>query len=246
MTVAVVIPCLNEEHYVGKLLEDLAKQNTKPNEVFVVDCHSKDGTVRSAKGFVHQLPLSVLQSPYRSAAAARNTGADVAKTDFVLFLDADMRIKPDFIERLVNKASAKQVDFVSPRLSIEGHHPFDHLIVWCLNFWNYFYHMILRRHAGGVGGAMLIKRSAHKAIGGYNPKLREFDDIDYMMKMWKHGTSFAFCWKAAATHSNRRFVKQGRLISVIQGLSEHHFLVRRVVRPIMKGLGIKPQWHDLD
>lgn len=236
MTIAVIIPCLNEEQYIGKLLEDLTKQNAKPNEVFVVDCDSKDRTVKVAEQFMNQLPLSVFQSPYRSAAAARNTGADAAKSDFLLFLDADMRIKPDFIERLMNKASSERVDFVSPRLKTESHHPVDHLVMWGLNFWNYFYHMLLRKHVGGVGGAMLIKKSTHEAIGGYNPKLKEFDDIDYMMKMWKHKVSFAFCWKAAANHSNRRLVEQGRLATIIQGFSEHHFLVRHVVRPIMKKL----------
>jgi hypothetical protein len=160
-------------------------------------------------------------------------------------LDADMRIEPRFIEQLLDKATAKGVDFVSPRLKSEGRHPVDHAIVWVLNFWNCFYHMIVRRHAGGVGGAMLIKKDAHNTIGGYNPKLREFDDIDYMMKMWKHKVSFAYAWSAVATTSNRRLVKQGRLVSIVQGLSEHHFLVRHVVRPVMKIVGIKPQWHDL-
>lgn len=246
MTIAVIIPCLNEEQYIGKLLEDLTKQDAKPNEVFVVDCHSKDRTVKVAKKFMGRLPLCILQSTYRSAAAARNTGADAAKAEFLLFLDADMRIEPDFIEQLALRASTKRVDFVSPRLKTESHHPVDHLIVWGLNFWNYFYHMLLRRRVGLVGGAMLIKKSIHEAIGGYNPKLREFDDVDYMMKMWRHKVSFAFCWKVAANHSNRRLVEQGRFTSIIQGLSEHHFLVRHVVRPIMKRAGIKPQWHNLD
>src|SRR5580698_3542279 len=97
MTLSVVIPCYNEEHYVGKLLEDLTKQTVQPDFVFVVDCHSKDKTVRVAKSFSNQLPLTVLMAPYRSAASARNTGADAATTDYLLFLDADMRIEPNFI-----------------------------------------------------------------------------------------------------------------------------------------------------
>jgi len=246
MTVSVIIPCFNEENYVGKLLKDLSKQTSKPSAIYVVDCQSKDKTVAVAQSFVGKLPLSVLQSPYRSAAAARNAGAEAAKTDFLLFLDADMRLTPTFIERLLHTATAKKADFVSPRLHIEGRHPVDHAVMRGLNLWNHYYHMGIRRRAGGVGGAMLIRSKTHSAIGGYNPLLREFDDIDYMVKMWKHNVSFAYARGAVATTSNRRFTRQGRLVSLIQGLSEHHFLVRHVVRPVMKKVGIKPYWHDLD
>jgi len=245
MTVSVIIPCLNEEKYVGKLLKDLTSQISKADEVYVVDCHSSDKTVAVAHKFVNRLPLTILQSPYLNAAAARNTGADAAQTDYLLFLDADMRIGPKFIDQLLRKAISKRADFVSPKLRSEGHHPIDHVIISSVSSWNHFYHMLIRRHAGGVGGAMLIRKDTHNTIGGYNPMKRQFDDIDYMMKLWKHKVSFAYTRDAVAITSNRRFAKQGRFVSIVQGLSEHHFLVRHVVRPIMKKVGVKPQWHDL-
>jgi glycosyltransferase involved in cell wall biosynthesis len=247
MTTAIVIPCYNEQDYVGKLLEDLTRQTRKPDAVFVVDCDSEDKTVAVARGFSKRLPLKVLQSNYRSAAAARNTGADAAQTDYLLFLDADIRIKPSFIATLVDKADLKQVDFVTPRIGSDGHHPLDHLFAWSLNCWVYFYRMLISHKPSGVaGGAMLIRRSTHKAIGGYNPRLREFDDIDYIHRMQKHHISYAFAWQAKAVASNRRLVRQGRLATVLQTIPDNYLLTRRIIRPVMKLLGIKPKWHDLD
>jgi glycosyltransferase involved in cell wall biosynthesis len=246
-TLSVVIPCYNEEHYVGKLLEDLTKQSAVPESVFVVDCHSSDKTVKAASKFLHQLPLTLLQSSYRSAASARNTGADAAATDFLLFLDADMRIKPNFVAQLKNTAMQKRVDVVAPRLKIEGHHLLDNLFVWNYNLWIYFYRLVLGRPAPGTaGGAMLIKRSSHHTMGGYNPKLREFDDIDYVHRMWKHKISFYFDWKPAAVTSNRRQLEQGRLATFMQSIPEDYILTRRVLRPLMKKLGIAPKWHGLN
>jgi glycosyltransferase involved in cell wall biosynthesis len=60
MTVSVIIPCLNEEKYVGKLLEGLIAQTSKANGVYVVDCHSTDKTVAVAQEFMKRLPLTVL------------------------------------------------------------------------------------------------------------------------------------------------------------------------------------------
>jgi len=247
MSVSVIIPCYNEEHYVGKLFEDLTKQIKQPDSVFVVDCHSKDKTIKVAKSFSNQLPLNVLTAPYRSAASARNTGADAAKSNYLLFLDADMRIRPDFVGRLENSAISKRVDVVTPRLKIEGHHPADVLSAWNLNLWVYFYRLLLRRQASvTAGGAMLISNKAHHTIGGYNPKLREFDDIDYIHRMWKHNISCAFDWGAVATTSNRRAVEQGRFATFLQSIPEDYFITRHFIRPAMKKLGIKPKWHDLE
>jgi len=247
MSVSVIIPCYNEEQYVGKLLEDVTKQIEPPEAVFVVDCHSKDKTIEVAKGFSKRLPLTILMAPYRSAASARNTGADAAKSDYLLFLDADMRIRPDFVGRLEKKAVSKRVDVVTPRLKTEGQHPVDTLFVWNLNLWVYFYRLLLRRpFTGTAGGAMLISNKAHHTMGGYNPKLREFDDNDYIRRMWKHNISGAFVWRAAATTSNRRLVEQGRLATFLQNIPEDYFITRHIIRPAMKKLGIKPKWHDLD
>jgi glycosyltransferase involved in cell wall biosynthesis len=246
MLVSVIVPCHNEENYVGLLLHDLTEQTHRPDAVYVVDCQSEDKTVKIANRYAKELPLKTLQSPYRSAAAARNTGAAAAQTDFLLFLDADMRIGPHFIANLIHKATTDGVDFVTPRLRAEGHNPLDHLFAWSLNLWVYGYRMVISHKASGVaGGAMLIKRSAHEAIGGYDPKLREFDDIDYIHRMQKHHLSYAFAWQAAAVHSNRRIKEQGRMATALQAVPEHYFIARYVVRPLMRKLGIKPKWHDV-
>lgn len=246
MTVSVIIPCLNEEHYIGLLLEDLCRQIVKPEAVLVVDCASADKTIKAAKEFSKKLPLKILQSTFRSAAAARNTGANAAKTDYLLFLDADIRIKPGFIAKLKNKAVSKNVDFVTPRLSTTGRHPFDHIFAWCINLWVFVYRMFICRKASGVaGGAMLIKKSAHERIGGYNPKLREFDDMDYIHRMQTNHISYAFVWSAVAIASNRRLVAQGRLATLLQAIPEDYFFTRHFIRPLMKKIGLKPKWHDI-
>jgi hypothetical protein len=158
-----------------------------------------------------------------------------------------MQIKPYFLSQLVFRVNSKQVDVVTPRLSIDGHNVFDHLFVWTLNLWVYCYRLIIRRQASGTaGGAMLIRKSMHDKMGGYNSRLREFDDIDYIHRMWKQNASCAFAWKAIATTSNRRSAKQGRFATFLQSFPSDYFITRHFIRPLMKILNIKPKWHELE
>ena len=246
MSVTVIIPCYNEEKYVGLLLQDLVAQTQQPDEIIVVDCHSSDSTVTVAKGFTKSIKLSILEAPYRSAASARNTGADGTDSDYLLFIDADMRLPADFVLQIMKRAATKHSDFVAAKMRSEGHHPIDHMVCWSINFSIYALHMKLRRHPAGVGGAMLVSHRLHNLIGGYSPQLREFDDIDYFMRMWKHPVSFTYARKAVAITSARRPREQGRLNSILQGMSDHHIFVRLFIRPLMKKKGILPKWHGLD
>jgi glycosyltransferase involved in cell wall biosynthesis len=246
MSVTVIVPCYNEENYIGLLLQDLTKQTQQANRVVVVDCHSSDKTIAVTKGYSKSLELNVLQAHYKSAASARNTGADVTNSDYLLFIDADMRLPEDFIFQITKCATSKHFDFVAAKLKSEGHHPVDHMVCWAVNFTNYGIHMTLRRHPAGSGGAMLVSHALHDRIGGYSPKLREFDDVDYFMRMCKHHVSFAYARKAVAITSARRSKENGRFNTILQGMSDHHLFVRLFVRPLMRKSGILPKWSDLN
>jgi len=246
MTVTVVIPCYNEEGYISHLLQDLTEQNQKPDAVIVVDCHSNDATVSEARQFSKRLRLQVLQSPYRSAAAARNAGAGVATTDYLLFIDADMRLPQDFIFQITKRAHDKHCDWVAAKLKSKDHNLIDHMIYWGVNLSTYGYHMAYKRRPAGTGGALLVSRKLHNLIGGYTPSLREFDDVDYFMRTWKHKVTYAYARKAVAMTSIVRDKDQGRLLRILQGISAHNFFGKYLIRPMMKVFGIKPKWHELD
>jgi glycosyltransferase involved in cell wall biosynthesis len=245
MDITVIIPCFNEENYVGSILADIARQTLVPSSVVIVDCHSTDKTVQVAEKFSARLPLRILQSDYKSAAAARNIGAASTVTDYLLFLDADIRIPPDFLKQICARAATRKADFVSPRFKAENHHPVDVAMAWYINAWIGLYHMLLRRHVMGIGGAMLIRKSRHDTVGGYRSELREFDDIDYCTRLNAYKIPHAFAWKAVAVTSSRRYIAQGRLATVVQALPDNHYLVRKLIRPIMNKLGIRPKWHDM-
>ena len=109
--ISIVIITLNEAERIGNILRDLAQQSYQNFEVIVVDSNSEDDTCQIAASFRHQLPvISVHKMSKRGVSLGRNTGASLAKNERILFLDADVRLDADFLQKasqLLDKKSLK-------------------------------------------------------------------------------------------------------------------------------------------
>jgi len=73
-----------------------------PLECIVVD----DGSTDESAAVAHEFGATVISSPHRGPATARNLGARVAKGDTLLFLDADVCVHPDTVSRVVRNFEA--------------------------------------------------------------------------------------------------------------------------------------------
>jgi len=65
---SIIIPTLNEERYLPKLLEDLLNQTEKNFEVIVVDGKSTDKTIDVCKHFMKNIPSKIIISNKRNVA----------------------------------------------------------------------------------------------------------------------------------------------------------------------------------
>jgi glycosyltransferase involved in cell wall biosynthesis len=85
--VSVVIPCFNGEKFLSETIQSVLQQSFQPLEILVVDDGSTDGSVRIAKSFGDR--VCVFHQPNQGESVARNRGIELARGDFVAFLDAD-------------------------------------------------------------------------------------------------------------------------------------------------------------
>lgn len=110
--VTVIIPARNESARIGACLEGLARQSYRSFEVIVVDDDSSDGTADVVRRFAARLPaLTILSSkglPHHWAGKcwACWQGANRARGDWLLFLDADVAPQPGLLAALVQRAAA--------------------------------------------------------------------------------------------------------------------------------------------
>lgn len=90
--ITIIIPTKNEEENIGNLLSDLQSQQTEEIEKIIVsDNSSSDSTRKIASTFSKaRIPVELIDGGIPSV--ARNRGAEISSTDFIVFIDADVRI----------------------------------------------------------------------------------------------------------------------------------------------------------
>jgi 4,4'-diaponeurosporenoate glycosyltransferase len=112
-TISVIIPARNEEQNLGLLLSDLQKQAMNPYEIIVVDDASEDDTAAIARAHGVRL-VSIKHKPedWTGKTWACQCGAEAARGDLLLFLDADVRLSVNGLRKLVS-AYAKHRSTIS-------------------------------------------------------------------------------------------------------------------------------------
>jgi glycosyltransferase involved in cell wall biosynthesis len=106
--VSIVIPCLNEERYIGSCLDSVVSCGY-PKEllrVFVCDGESSDRTREIVTQYANSFPfIRLLINDDRTAPYAMNLGLNAAPFDVGIILGAHAEIAPDFVQRCVTKLS---------------------------------------------------------------------------------------------------------------------------------------------
>lgn len=126
--ISVIIPVYNGERYLGEAIESVFAQTFEPLELIVIDDGSTDRSGDVAKGFGD---LRYEFQENRGISAARNRGVELARGEFLAFLDADDVWTPDKLnlqmavverEPTVDLVFGHVQEFVSPELveSLKG------------------------------------------------------------------------------------------------------------------------------
>lgn len=120
MNLTLIITAYNVEEFIGKCLDSVERQTYRPHQILVVDDASTDSTLSKIKEWASGKPhVEILELEKNlGAGGARNEGLKKASGDFVMFLDSDDWISPEFIEELVTEQSRTNSDIVSGGITI--------------------------------------------------------------------------------------------------------------------------------
>ena len=197
---SIIIPALNEEKYLSLLLEKIKEQNFKDYEVIVADADSLDKTAKIAEDFRCKIVKGGLPSK------GRNEGAEIARGDLFLFIDADSKILSDnFLEELIKEFKKRNLDVASFPIYPNGT-KFDKFIYRFYNLWV----KLVQAFLPYATSAILVKREIHQKIGGFDEEIKLAEDHEYVKRAGKHG-KFGFIEIEPILTSSRRLEREGRM-----------------------------------
>lgn len=100
-TVSVIMPCFNDGAYIDEAVESLRKQTFRDIELIIIDDGSDDPATLDTLSHIQFPALTILHTDHIRPAAARNFGILKASGRYILPLDSDDMIEPEYIERAV-------------------------------------------------------------------------------------------------------------------------------------------------
>jgi hypothetical protein len=107
-TVTVIIPCYNLGEYVGQAVRSaLAQEGALANVLLIDDGSTDPRTIAALDEIARRARARLLRTPNRGVAAARNLGLEQASGEFVLFLDADDRLRPGALATMTAALAAR-------------------------------------------------------------------------------------------------------------------------------------------
>jgi len=111
--ISIIIPCRNEEEYIGKCLNSIITQDYPKDEleVLVVDGMSEDRTKEIVKEYTQKYPfIKLLDNPKKIVPTALNIGIKEAKGGMIMRMDAHTTYKKDYVSKCVKYLNEHNVD----------------------------------------------------------------------------------------------------------------------------------------
>jgi glycosyltransferase involved in cell wall biosynthesis len=216
MFYSIIIPVYNRPEEVEELLRSVAEQTFRGFEVLVVEDGSSLTCEEVANRYADDFPLRYFYKPNSGPGRSRNYGAAYASGDYLIFLDSDCILPPDYLQQVERYLGIEPVDaFGGPDRS----HPSFTVIQKGIS-----YSMTAFLTTGGIRGGgkkldrfyprsfnMGIHRMLFQQLSGFSA-MRFGEDIDFSIRIYQAGCRCRLFPDAWVYHKRRtdfkKFFKQ--------------------------------------
>jgi glycosyltransferase involved in cell wall biosynthesis len=213
--ITVIIPCKDEEKYIGDTLLSLNNQkNIEGVKVIILDGNSTDNTIEVINNIKKKVKYEILIEEGGKVSYARNKGATMVNTKYVLFLDADVTFTDDdtlfkSVEELENG-----YDLITCKLKSRSGFP--------LNLGFYLFNKIhpILKTSFSMGAYFMTSIESFNNYGGFDESIKQSEDFilskRYPINKFKIINRYV-------TQDDRRFKKMGYWFYV-------KFLIRNYIK----------------
>ena len=185
---SIVIPLYNKAKYIPKAIQSILGQTLQDFEIIIIDDGSTDESIQVVKT-INDQRINLISQPNSGVSAARNKGVELAKHEYIAFLDADDWWERSFLEEMYQLISnypdaalyASNYFIVKNQLN----HPtqigvskdfqqgyIDYVITYAKTFW-------VPINCSFV----VVKKDVFSKIGGFKPHLKFGEDFDLWVRL---------------------------------------------------------------
>jgi len=176
--ITIVVPCKNEENYIAHLLMHLRQQSIGDTRIIIADC-STDKTREVIEIMKGELNVEVIEGG--PVSIAKNNGARLVTTPYILFIDADVRFFKDTVIRdAVDTMESKNLDLIGLKIKCYDRDPRAKIGFIIFNTINQAMKYV---SPFAVGAFMLTRRDRFEEYGGFPEKFSTSEDY-FLSRMY--------------------------------------------------------------
>jgi len=184
-TFTVILPLYNQAHYVADALGSVLSQTCGDLEVIVVDDGSTDDGLQVVKAQPDSR-VRPLRQANQGVSVARNRGIEMAKGDYIAFIDADDLWLPTFLERSlaffnqhpsVSTVYTNVIQGVNARARIDVSACPEGIVK------DYFLSVLRYHRHLGIPSSAVIRKEALRQAGGFPAGVKYYEDHDLWMRL---------------------------------------------------------------
>jgi glycosyltransferase involved in cell wall biosynthesis len=180
-SVAVIIPCYKQAHFLGDAIESALAQSHPRVEIVVIDDGSPDDTAEVAARYPG---VRCVRQDNQGLAGARNRGIRESRSPYLVFLDADDRLRPNALEAgLVSFGAHPECAFVSGGFQYIGPdgRPQGDPVLPRVDTDHYV--EMLKRSYIAMHATVMFRREILERLNGFDASLPVCEDFDLYLRI---------------------------------------------------------------
>lgn len=111
--VSIIVPMYNVEQFIGKCIDSIVEQTYKNIEIILIDDGSPDQSGNIAEKLaLTDTRIQVIRTKNQGVSSARNLGIKLSKGEYLIFVDSDDYLSPDYVDYMMSIALNNEAEFV--------------------------------------------------------------------------------------------------------------------------------------